>query len=106
MEIRAKRRFLYLSKIYDFSKYNKFSCNNRNVDLICNALLMMESGKYSLIDISHTTGVSYTTLLKLLECNYMKNLVDRYDLSKFYKRRENKYAIKRYTIFSQHNGSS
>jgi hypothetical protein len=106
LEIRAKRRFQYLSKKYDFSGYNKFACNNRNDDLLCNALLMMESGDYSLIEISYNTGVSYSTLLKLLDGAYKQNLVARYDLTKFYKRRENKYADKRYTTFSQYNGSS
>lgn len=89
LEIRAKRRFRYLSEKYDFSNYNRFSKNSHKEKNVRLALTCMESGEFSIKEISEITGISYKVLDLISRGEIWKTVFDEYNLTKFYNRKDN-----------------
>lgn len=81
-EIRAKRRFLYLSEKYNFSHYNKLGRRSIDIEKIHTIMQYIQDTELSFKQISEKTGVSVSLVKDIFYKRCHNDISANYDFSK------------------------
>ena len=82
-EIKAGRRFKYLSRLYNIKGYNMLNTNKVQLERVKKLLDLAINGDITMLDMSRLTGLSYSTVKDILHKRTWRWLSDSYDLSKY-----------------------
>lgn len=95
LEIRAGRRFKYLMEKYHFENYNRLSRTKHTLELVNKVCVLLESGHYSMREISKITGMGYSSISDIAHGRTYQNIAANYNLSIYVKTGRKKYVKKK-----------
>lgn len=104
-EIRLKHNWNEITKYYDFSKYS-YGNNFLKDDKVKEICYLIESNKYTLMEISKKSKVTYSTILDIYHKKRYKRLSDNYDFDRFNKLTRYSKGLKKKINFLINEGKS